>query len=645
MADNYVKLPSPLAPDAPREDRDRQEAALLGFCSEGLREAEIGVQATEGYSKIIPTMQAIMGVNVALRPTNLSHTAVNEVGRLAAVMRAELTDVKPSAEYKTFNDQLAQNAENMGKMWTSWYYNQGIDMRMGGVIDYALVAGSGYAHQIWNKFTQDMDVIPYDARDVLPLRPIDNSIQSCYGLFLRREMTVQAVRAQFPHYASQIKEDRAGTTVKLTEVTRSAVMDTLVGKSPFERAQLMSQPQETRNAGVPVVDLFYLYINDPSINKSSQPMYVGDFYPDKRPRNNYSYVVPPGKPLFPRKRLIIFTRTCVLYDGPNYYWHGMFPVSKYSINPWQWTWLGHTPLWDCLPLQDTLNRLLRAGDDHIQKLLRPPVAGDRTSVNMGEIKAISEMLRQPGAAWLRNPMGQGVEVIKVEPLDPIFADLIQYCSEKMAQQCGVTDMSALLGLNQLPEGNTIDKLMFATKPETRSRSRMLELFYREQGKMFMYNAAQFITTRRKFALLGPNGMTVDEYDFDPATFIPNASGDPANRYEEAEQYLRQFQFYVAPSSLLRSAQTQDQMMALALFRDGALDVQSLLERLDWPNIQKIMERLGQQQQLQMMMAMGAQGGAGAPGMGNQLGGDPRGRPPSGQEPPSLRGSDGYMEES
>jgi hypothetical protein len=643
VAETYNDLPLPLNPDAPREDLERLHSRILGFASECHIEADTAVKSTEGFSKIEQTMKAVTGVNIALRANGASHSAINEIGRLHEIMRAELTDVKPSAEFKTFNNQLQQHAVNYGRMWTSWYFSDGIDRKMSGVIDYALVGGSGYGHQVWNKFTRRIDVIPYPAGDVRPFRPLDNTIENCNGLFLTREMSVNAVKAMFPHKAKYIKQDRMGTAVKLQETTRSAVLDRAVGASPFHRAQEMAQPTESRVAGMPVIDLFYFYLTDPRINNTSKDVLIGDFDREGRPLNNYSYRVPPGRPLYPRKRLIIMTRACVLYDGPNIYWHGMFPVSKYTINPLPWSWLGHTPLWDCLPLQDTLNRGLRAMDDHIQKVLRPPVAGDRTSVNASELRAISTAIAGGGAHWLRNPVGEGVEVLKVEPLDPIVKDMMELATLKMAERCGVRDMSALLGLNQMPEGQTIDKLMFATKPETRSRSRMLELFYREQGKMFLYNAAQFITTREKFAVLGPDGMTVDEYDFDPSTFIPNSTGDPARRYDAANEHLRQFQFYVAPSSLLRTAQTQDQMLAVALFRDGALDIQSLLERLDWPNVPQVLDRLQAQQMQQAQMAAMAEGGA-VEGGPPPFGGDPRGRPPSAQEDPQLR-SDGYMSES
>ncbi len=637
MAVNSNALPPSYVSVATSSDRDRYETDMLGFAHEAIQEGDLLIRGTEGYSKILPTMQAIMGVvNPALhtvRPSWASNTACNEMGRLATIIRAELTDTKPSAEFKTYNQQFQQHAINFGRMWTAWYYNEAIDQKYGGAIDYALVAGTGYAHQFWNRFTQDIDVMAYDARDVLPIRPIDNSIQSCYGVILRREMTVNAVRAMFPNRTREIVEDRPGSTVKLPETSRASLLNSAIAPSPFEKAQMTQQPAEKRGAGVPVVDLYYMYVNDSSINTSADAKEVGDFRRDHAPANDYSYTVEPRKPLYPRKRLVIFTKRVILYDGPNIYWHGLFPVSKYTLDPWQWTWLGKTPLWDCLPLQETLNRCLRIMDDHVRKVLRPPVHGDKMTIGEEELKAISESIAGPGARWRENRAStKGVTIEIVPPLDPIIKDLISLCVEKMASQCGVDQLASILQLNQIPEGSTLEKLQFATRPEIRSRSRMLEVFYREQGKMFLHNAGQFYTTRRKFSILGTGSLTPDDYDFDPSSFFP-APADPSRRYEAFAEWAEQFSYYVAPASLLRAAQTTDQMMALTLFRMNAIDVESLLERLDWPNVQQVMQRLSQQMQVQAALA---QTGGGAGGSGPlHFGGSPAGQKPSGQKPPHM----------
>src|SRR6185312_15879077 len=106
------------------------------------------------------------------------------------------------------------------------------------------------------------------------------------------------------------------------------------------------------------------------------PVQIGQFDQEGNPLNNWSYIVEPGQPLYPLKRCIIFTKTKLLYDGTSIYWHGMFPVTKLTLDPWPWSWLGKAPLWDLLPLQKSLDKALRVIDTQIDKIARPAIIAD-----------------------------------------------------------------------------------------------------------------------------------------------------------------------------------------------------------------------------------------------------------------------------
>jgi len=59
------------------------------------------------------------------------------------------------------------------KLAASWWTRRNIDLKFSDVIKYAVAAGSGIPHLVWNTDTQDQDLIPEDPRDVLPIRPSD----------------------------------------------------------------------------------------------------------------------------------------------------------------------------------------------------------------------------------------------------------------------------------------------------------------------------------------------------------------------------------------------------------------------------------------------------------------------------------------
>jgi hypothetical protein len=634
--------PPQFDPSDPRAN----ERQVLGFCTELLQEANLTVRQCEGWSKIEPTMRAIAGCDTMPVPKGWSSTRVNEMGRVAEIVHANLTDTKPNSEFRTHNSEYESQAMGLSKMHKIWYYNRAIDQKYGSVIDYAQACASGYSHQVWNGRIDDIDCVPYDGRDVLPVDSFDNTVQGCWGVFIRRAVPLRWAQAMFPHLAARLEADAVWEpAVKLYEMTREAQLKP-ERVSPYWGAQ-NAPPEEQRGRGIRTVHLYWFYFNDPAINNNrsgGSDLLVGDFDERDDPITNYSYRVGPGQPKFPRKRLIIHSNSVRCYDGPNHYWHGMFPVSKYTMLPWPWTWLGATPMWDCLPLQDSLNHGLRVLDQHIRKFLRPPVSGDQR-VGDEYLRRVSELLAGPGGYW-RNPPGSEIKVELIQPLDQAFKDLLEICFTQIPRRVGVDDVQSLLGLGQVPEADSVEKLMFAATSASRLRSRMLELFYREQGRMFSFNVAQFYSVRRKFRLLGREGVSPTDYDYDPASFLPNLKNDKRPRVDIAHEVVGSIEFWVEPSSLLRTAAQGDRAEALALFRLGAIDIETLLERMDYQNIKQVMSRLEEQMKLKLQMAAAVGGPAGGTGGDvvpqRPMGGAPQGRPPTDQTNPQLN-SQGYVD--
>lgn len=637
----------PMSERAPQPGSDNYDRDFHGFCKEMLQQAAITVETCEGYSKILPAMRAIMGSDTSTVPKGRSTTQINEIGRCFEIMLAHATDTKPSSAYRTFNQDYAQLAEDLGKMWTIWYYNNAIDQKYGSVVAYAAACASGYAHQTYNKFVGDIDVAPFDGRDVLPVDPFDNTIQSSYGVIIKRAVPLSWAQAMFPHLASQLERDAVWEPpTKVPELTRDMLARQKTSGAPFFAASVRQgdQPAESRGRAIRVVYLYWFYFSDPTINDSKESKEVGDFDENHEAITNYSYVAKPGDLLYPRKRLAIFSPTVPCYDGPNHYWHGMFPVSKYTTLPVPWSWLGLTPIWDCLEAQNTLTNCLRVLEDHIRKQLRPPLSSDMNTSETA-LKQLSENIALPGAT-LRSPNGS-IKVEQIQPLDQAFTTLLSLCLKKIPERCGIDDLQELTSLKQLPSADSLEKVLFATAPALRWRSRMLELFYREQGRMFAFNAAQFYTVRKKFRMLGASELKPTDYDYDPSTFIPRVKDDKRTPMEAASDVLGEVDFYTVPSSLLRSAGEKERAEALALFRLGAIGIKELHKRLDSQNVEAIFEELMDQWKMKLQLAQstgGSPGGAG-PDDGipqRPMGGDPRGRKMTGDGAPTVRDS-GNME--
>jgi hypothetical protein len=585
----------------------------LGWAMEAFTEADGFLRNQPLFDRQKRTRDMLLGVTDTLRGAlGLSETSCNHLLRIFNIAAADMQDVRPFWRYETFNRSHELQVRNLSNLTTSWWQRSMSDRQLGLTIKQSLISASGVNHVCWDRDTLDFAMPAMNPLDVKPVRPASyDTYQKSLAVIIGKETTVNVVRSMFPKYAHKIVMDRDASITGLAAKTSYAPPTMSVG----EAAAFSDGTPNAKLGSLPVVDLFYMYIDDKSRNNTGDTVLMGDW--DRRPTgelvglNHWSYEVKPGDERYPFKRLIIFTRTCVLYDGPSPYWHGMFPVAKLTPEPFPDLWFGISPLWACLPLQESLNKLYRGFDDHIQVFLKPPVSGDRRSLSPAEMVNLDP--RRPGQRWLRNPGQAEMKRVEIPAMDPFALEYEKLIRERMDELAGVRNLTSILGLNQMPEGETIDKLFAAMSPESRMRSRNLETYQMEIGAMMAYNIPEFYDEPRVFEILGEDGLTPELYDFDPGTLVPaytngdyaphgmigDAYFDPETgetimkrrtdvdlrpRWQRARESFRKYGLKIEPGSLMNSANQSRQMMYLMLRQNKEIPRHMLLEELNVPNI-------------------------------------------------------------
>jgi hypothetical protein len=143
----------------------------------------------------------------------------------------------------------------------------------------------------------------------------------------------------------------------------------------------------------------------------------------------------------------------------------------------------------------------------------------------------------------------------------------------------------------------------------------VEGFLRSLAEQWKVNTFQFMTAKRRIAILGDAGLSLQDFDYDPGTLVPAMSpmksspGQPdpltgmegpptmapdpqyvpeldASRpySERAQHFQKLFVFTVAPNSLLAMNTQEGKMMRFQLARMGYYDFWSLHETLETPNV-------------------------------------------------------------
>jgi hypothetical protein len=626
------------------EDEKAHLDEVLGWANEALTEGEAFIKSQVGYSNISTCIDYIMGdYSRDLTPGSFSRIIDNRFGKIALDFAGAMTDIKPFWEYHTFNKKFEPQGDMANKLTKHWWTSRLIDLKFADCIKYAEVAGSGYAHLFYNEMLGDNDCAPEDPRDVLPIRPANNIVlQDAMGVITRRERPLNYLRDKYPRQFARglIRADRDAAAATMEKITRAQNLMSRMGFSGFMQnlwASLGGKP--SAHMVIPSADVFTMHVKDNHRNETSSKVWVGEGTPEKSP--NWSYWVEPGELIYPRGRTIVFTRTCVLRDGPNIYWHGLFPIVKIPLDPWPWTFLGKPPLMDVLTMQDELNRLMRGVADHNQKVFRPDLVADKNSMSRAAMAAVDT--RKSGLKLRTNPVaGKAAEFVYAQPLDPSVQDSIIDLRDEMDKITGTRDMQQFMNLGQIPSTETVEKILEAMSPAIRMRSRVLEAALREFAMMTLSNTMQFYTLQDRLAILGEQGMTFEDADNDPGTMIPafmsqedQRSGKNVDRHIRARWFLKQFTYDIAPGSLLSASEVTSKLLYIQLFRAGVLDVWTLWEKLGIPNAGMppggeitITDRLQAQNQM---------------GLGQQV--STTGRKASGETMPKVKASTGGITES
>lgn len=640
--------------DIPSQNADFR--AFKAWAEEAIAEADSFIHSQPGFSEFEPAIDAINGEMPAdLAQGVFGGVTYNHFGKVALDMVASQCDIKPFWDYRTFNPKFQSQAQLGNKLAQAWWMGRHVTMRFADVVKFALPMGSGYAHQVYDAYNNgfgggyqggDMELLPEDPRDVLPIRPGSFlSIQEAAGVVIRRERSVNWIHDKYGAAADGVKADREGSVAQLNKNTRFGRLMSQIGlQSGFMENVLSSIAGRTqaRPMKIPSADLFTLYINDSSVNTQRSGTWMG-LHEGKM--TNWSYYVPSvgelmprtGKAakdedckLYPRKRCVIFTRSARIYDNTSIYWHGMFPLAKLTLDPWPWLWLGKAPLKDILPLHKEMQKVMRVMSRHLDRIKRPGMAADKNAI--GE-KAFGKMdPEMPGLKLRTNPVnGKPVEMIYEPPLDPWCQWYLGALKDAQKELAGSSNASDIMQLNQLPQLDTLEAIIAAEGAINRLRSLVIEAFMSEFAMMLLMNFFQFYTQAQRIAILGPQGQTFEDFDYDPGNLIPHDAlppmpdGSPAPRAERAREFFRYFSYQIAPGSLLNSASQQEKMLYMALARAGVVDVATLLEKLNVPNIglpsdypSGILARLQKQQEMGIGLAV-----------------SPQGRKASGQEAPRM----------
>lgn len=704
---SYI-CPSILEKDGSLKNKDKLESQLIGWLREAREEGITYLKQCRSYDDISRAIDLIVSQVQADLPSTISQIYVPSIKRDIKEMVAILANIRPSWLYETrsFKDPTwNQQARIQNALSKDWYERTFVDRKLKSLLQLGLVEGTGYLSPIWNpnlnisdsdnKGGIELRLYRYD--EFLPVQmPKDFNYQNAYAGIIVDELGINRARKIFPHKAHLLIPDRGQSKLGKNLISSAA--------QTFSAAIMGKDNPSKKTSSGPVIDIYYTYIDDFTINPTNFPLKMGE--------STWGYTVPVlGSQipigynsdgsirtkkatyedcyLYPNKRLVIASNTVILYDGPSFWWHGKIPIIKYSPDEWIFSYLGFSMAAEVSSMQAAAIKMRRSLEDSLHLTIDPPLEVDEHMAS--KTVASSTSLRTPGRR-IRTKMAMGQMVRPIldpsayKPTSEHFA-MVQEVEEKIKEILGLPDLKALQQASQVPSADSIEKFFSQAGAIVTDMSRSLDKPMWELADMNRYYFYQFYTLEDRIKIMGSDGITEEDFDFNPGSLIPSSlpneplrnpkTGAIDNIYgiylsdslERAKKHIRNFKTSIHPTSLHQITHMQRKLLYMQASKLNPLlvDPETLAKILDienWGQLEgdtvlekvqsamKIQEQFGLSSQfhqglIQLLLQQMAQsqspenqlqgvlGSIAETIKGGENGGNPVGRPPSFEKPPTL----------
>lgn len=516
--------------------------------------------------------------------------------RLAAL--CALTDIRPSMEVSCMSniEQYVRQGEINTKLLQSIWDMEDLDIATEGVVDHALLT-RGYwkvgARMATESLPARMLVFPCGIDQVLPIQP-GFSIQDATAVLYRVFKPLHRVQQAYGEAARGLEREISGSFLQFVG---GAFPDTTIPEYTFSSQNPASRLSPAGRAGISMasetgpfasVEVEEYWIDDPTVNESSGEIQVKD------PRlsleqHNYHYRVPRGERLFPRKRIMVWSGTKILYDGPAPYWHGLYPFPELTLRPAVWRYGGMSAYRNLVPLQLAMNKVGAGTLDLCERAADPQMAfadgamDDTSFRNFFPDRHGAMLKMHPTARW-----GEHAKYIDPAPLPAYVGAFMDRVDHAFDRQSGAFDAAGMMHKNQVPGGDSVQAFADAAGAIYRLDSRHIEPFMRMAGTMFVSNIFQYWTRDQRMWMLGKDGITWEDFDYDAGSMVPWSA--------VKEDHYKKFPVRIAAGSMHSGKKDRDKQIAITLFKMNAIDRETLLETLGAPNIPRILQRLAAQEQ-------------------------------------------------
>jgi hypothetical protein len=337
---------------------------------------------------------------------------------------------------------------------------------------------------------------------------------------------------------------------------------------------------------------------------------------------------------------------------------------------------------DAAPIQVTINELERMAHQTARNRYNPSMLYNYRAVDRGKAKVFrtdvtGQRLGYNGAEGTGDNIMRPALPKEFYGIEDWYSNFMEkYLPGEMDYQMGVRQVANLAAMKATVKDDSLSSALENAGPVVKSIGRDMERAMRDLAEMFKYLVIQYKRTPQLLQVLGVDGITPENWDYEPGNLIPShLPGENTSKpsiYPErvrAKWLADHLPFFIAPNTLHEIVQMSQKMIYLQLWRgpkEFPIDPWTIAEVLRLGNFgakpeggSSMLERYIKWKELEMRFKMkmaaeakilarelglddGGMDGGGAGGGGTPKGGarGTGGRAPSGQTVPQIVNKDG-----
>lgn len=309
---------------------------------------------------------------------------------------------------------------------------------------------------------------------------------------------------------------------------------------------------------------------------------------------------------YPRGRKICICGDVVLHDGPNPYEDGEFPYEKLSNYLLPREFYGISEVENLESPQKTFNKLVSFALD-VLVLMGNPVWIIPTSSGIDT----DTVVNRPGMILEPDGVNHGIQRQEGVQLQPYVFQLIDSMQRWFDTVGGSNDITRGVSPSGVSAASAISQLQDAAQTRIRQKMRNLDAYLKSVGRHWLSRVLQFYSVQRVYRVTNNLDGTTKYFRFSigqradgqkVARIVPYMT--VGKRFIEEEmreipiQVQSQFDVQVQTGSSLPFAKAEKEQRLYALFDRGVIDAEEVLNGLDYPNAQLVLERVAKKAQQQ-----------------------------------------------